>query len=218
MMDYQQSFCSRADWVDRRDTQLFNVLGLAEASSVEEGGVIVSLHKAGTRRCRAVTERASRQAVHVHPGGAPAPKHVPLRTTSLLQEEPRIGRCCIRVEIIRCRAEQACLSFRDMARHMTQSGTQAWYKLHRRVTGRMGVIRAAYACAQSTPPAHTLWVNTSRTRRSTGITQPYPLDIYIDDLLEELNDDHDTDGVHWQRPQARRRRMAVPPPSSARLC
>jgi hypothetical protein len=26
-------------------------------------------------------------------------------------------------------------------------------------------------------------------------SQPYPLDIYIDDLLEELNDDHDTAGV-----------------------
>jgi hypothetical protein len=42
-------------------------------------------------------------------------------------------------------------------------------------------------------------------------TQPYPLDIYIDDLLEELNDDHDTDGVPL-RTQARRRLMAVPPP------
>jgi hypothetical protein len=40
----------------------------------------------------------------------------------------------------------------------------------------------------------------SRTRRSTGMSpQPY-LDIYIDDLLEELNDDHDT-GNHCTGPR-----------------
>jgi hypothetical protein len=31
--------------------------------------------------------------------------------------------------------------------------------------------------------------------------QPYPLDIYIDDLLEELNDDHDTDGATVRGPR-----------------
>jgi hypothetical protein len=50
----------------------------------------------------------------------------------------------------------------------------------------------------------------SRTRGGTG-----PSDIYIDDLLlEELNDDHDTDGSTRLRPQARRRLMAVPPPTA----
>jgi hypothetical protein len=30
-------------------------------------------------------------------------------------------------------------------------------------------------------------------------SQPYPLDIYIDDLLEELNDDHDTEVPLYRR-------------------
>jgi hypothetical protein len=99
---------------------------------------------------------------------------------------------------------------------MTQSGTSrpVVQIAQRESQDAWHVIRAAYACAQSTRLQHVVGEYFSRTRRSTGVLQPYPLDIYIDDLLEELNDDHDTDGCIAMRPQARRRRMAVPPPHS----